>query len=77
MQDVAVYGACPVCAGKQKTVALPDFLEWSEEQEAWVSLTVSVCKKCGRATIHTFRPEMFSSLPTQDRNEELARGVSA
>jgi hypothetical protein len=63
---------CPICAGKQKVVTLPDCLEWDEKQEAWVPLTASICDKCGQTTIHTFHPEMRTTLPTKDKNEEFA-----
>jgi ribosomal protein S27AE len=71
-RDIAACGTCPRCAGKQKVVTLSDFLEWSEEQEAWVPLTVSICDTCGHTTIHAFHPEMFTTLPMKDKNEELA-----
>jgi hypothetical protein len=64
--------ACPVCGGKQKVLTLPDCLEWDEKHKAWVPLIASICDRWSQTTIHTFHPEMFSPLATQDRNEWLA-----
>jgi hypothetical protein len=64
---------CPLCTSKQKMVTIPDCLEWDEKQEVWVPLTVSTCGKCGQTTIHTFHPEMFTALPTKNKNEELEK----
>ena len=67
---VSVYDPCPVCAGKRKVVTLSECREWDEKQEAWVPLTASICEKCGQTTIHTFHPEMFTTLPTMDKNKD-------
>jgi hypothetical protein len=72
---ISACDTCPICAGKQKVVTLPDGLERDEKQEAWVPLTASICDKCGQTTIHTFHLEMFTTLPTKDKNEELRKPI--
>ena len=72
--EISAGDICPVCAGKRKVITLLDCLEWDEKQEAWVLLTVNICDTCGQITIHMFHPEMFTTLPTidKDKDEKLA-----
>jgi rRNA maturation protein Nop10 len=70
VRGTSARDTCPVCGGKQKVLTLPDCLEWDEKQQAWVPLAASICERCGHTTIHTFHPEMFPTLATQDKNEE-------
>jgi hypothetical protein len=61
---------CPVCGGKQEVLTLPDCLEWDEKQGVWVPQAANICDTCGHTTLHTFHPEMFPTIATEDKNQD-------